>query len=54
VPAGQSAYNGLRQYGFRVPCAVVSPWSRAHHVSRRVFGHTSICALVAAEWTCRR
>ena len=50
MPAGQSAYNGLRQYGFRVPCAVVSPWSRAHHVSRRVFGHTSICALVAAEW----
>ena len=50
VPAGQSAYNGFAQYGFRVPCAVVSPWSRPHHVSHRVFDHTSICALVEAKW----
>ncbi|HEV3068762.1 MAG TPA: alkaline phosphatase family protein [Streptosporangiaceae bacterium] len=50
VPAGQSAYNGFRQYGFRVPCAVVSPWSRPHHVSHQVFDHASICALVEAKW----
>jgi len=50
VPAGQSAYNGFAQYGFRVPCAVVSPWARPHYVSHRVFDHTSICALVEAKW----
>jgi phospholipase C len=50
VPAGQSAYNGFHQYGFRVPCAVVSPWSRPHYVSHRVFDHTSVCALVEAKW----
>jgi phospholipase C len=50
VPAGQSTYNGFHQYGFRVPCAVVSPWSRPHHVSHRVFDHTSVLALVEAKW----
>src|SRR6266702_4294461 len=50
VPAGQSAYNGFRQYGFRVPCVLVSPWSRPRHVSHRLFDHTSICALVEAKW----
>jgi len=50
VPPGQSAYSGFAQYGFRVPCAFVSPWSRPHHVSHRVFDHTSICALVEAKW----
>jgi len=50
VPAGQSAYNGFARYGFRVPCAFVSPWSRPHHVSHRVFDHTSIRALVQAKW----
>src|SRR5205085_2962356 len=50
VPAGQSAYNGFRQYGFRVPCAVVSPWSRPHYVSHRAFDHTSVLALVEAKW----
>ncbi|HEY7015454.1 MAG TPA: alkaline phosphatase family protein [Streptosporangiaceae bacterium] len=50
VPAGQSAYDGFRRYGFRVPCAVVSPWARPDYVSHRVFDHTSICALVEAKW----
>jgi phospholipase C len=50
VPAGQSAYNGFAQYGFRVPCAVVSPWARPFYVSHQVFDHTSICALVEAKW----
>jgi phospholipase C len=47
---GGPAYNGFAQYGFRVPCAVVSPWARPHHVSHQVFDHTSICALVEAKW----
>jgi phospholipase C len=50
VPAGESTYNGFAQYGFRVPCAVISPWSRPHYVSHRVSDHTSICALVEAKW----
>jgi phospholipase C len=33
-----------------VPCAFISPWARPHHVSHRVFDHTSICALVEAKW----
>jgi phospholipase C len=47
---GEQAYNGFAQYGFRVPCAVVSPWARAGYVSHEVFDHTSICALVEAKW----
>ncbi len=44
------AYTGFHQYGFRVPAAVVSPWSRPNYVSHEVFDHTSICALVEAKW----
>jgi phospholipase C len=47
---GGSAYTGFRQYGFRVPCAVISPWARRGYVSHRTFDHTSICALVEAKW----
>jgi phospholipase C len=50
VTDGESAYTGFAQYGFRVPCAVISPWARSHYVSHRVFDHTSICALVEAKW----
>jgi phospholipase C len=50
VPPGESAYNGFTQYGFRVPCALVSPWARPHYVSHEVFDHTSVCALVEAKW----
>ena len=30
---GGPAYSGFRQYGFRVPCAVISPWARPQYVS---------------------
>jgi phospholipase C len=50
TPPGVPAYNGFAQYGFRVPCAVVSPWARPDYVSHEVFDHTSICALVEAKW----
>ncbi len=50
VPPGELAYNGFKQYGFRVPCAVVSPWARPNYVSHQVFDHTSICALVESKW----
>jgi phospholipase C len=47
---GGSAYTGFKQLGFRVPCAIVSPWARRGYVSHKVFDHTSICALVEAKW----
>ena len=47
---GAPAYHGFAQYGFRVPCAVISPWARPDYVSHRVFDHTSILALVEAKW----
>jgi phospholipase C len=47
---GGPAYTGFKQYGFRVPCAIISPWSRRNHVSHTVYDHTSICALVEAKW----
>jgi phospholipase C len=50
VPPGEKVYNGFAQYGFRVPCAVVSPWARPNYVSHQVFDHSSICALVEAKW----
>jgi phospholipase C len=50
VPKGESKYEGFTRYGFRVPCAVVSPYARADYVSHQVFDHTSICALVEAKW----
>jgi phospholipase C len=49
-PAGESAYDGFRRYGFRVPFALVSPWARPFYVSHRVFDHTSILKLVETKW----
>ena len=49
-PTGESSYDGFGRYGFRVPCAVVSPWSRANYVSHNVFDHASICKLVETKW----
>jgi len=50
TPPGVQAFNGFAQYGFRVPCAVVSPWARPGYVSHQIFDHASICALVEAKW----
>ena len=50
VPSGESRYDGFGRYGFRVPCAVVSPWARRNHVSHTVFDHTSILKLVETKW----
>ena len=49
VPAGQ-VYDGFGRYGFRVPCAVVSPWARERYVSHHVYDHSSICKLVETKW----
>jgi phospholipase C len=47
---GGPTYTGFHQYGFRVPCVLVSPWARPDYVSHQVFDHTSICALVESKW----
>jgi phospholipase C len=49
-PDGSPAFTGFRQYGFRVPCAIVSPYARPGYVSHQVSDHTSICALVESKW----
>jgi phospholipase C len=38
------------RYGFRVPCAVVSPHAKKHHVSHTVYDHTSILKTVETKW----
>jgi phospholipase C len=50
VPKGESTYNGFKQYGFRVPCAVISPFSRADYVSHYTMDHTSTLALIQTKW----
>ena len=36
--------------GFRVPCAMVSAWSKKDYVSHQTFDHTSILKLVETKW----
>jgi phospholipase C len=47
---GGDHYDGFKRYGFRVPCAVISPWARQNYVSHKVFDHTSVLALVEHKW----
>jgi phospholipase C len=37
-------------YGIRVPFIVVSPYAKQHHVSHRVYDHTSILRFVEARF----
>ena len=39
--------------GFRVPCCVVSAWSKKDYVSHQTFDHTSILKLVETKWNLR-
>ena len=50
TPPGTPGFEGFARYGFRVPCAVISPWAKPGYVSHEIFDHTSICALVEAKW----
>jgi phospholipase C len=48
VPPDQP--GGYDVYGFRVPCIVVSPFSKPGHVSSLVYDHTSILATIEQRW----
>ncbi len=43
-------YNGFAQYGFRVPAAVLSPWSVPKKVTSTVHDHTSVLAMIERKW----
>jgi phospholipase C len=49
VPPAE-VYDGFGRYGFRVPCAVISPWARRNYVSHTLYDHSSICKLVETKW----
>ena len=48
VPPDQP--GGYDYTGFRVPVAVVSPWSKPEYVSHMVYDHTSILKLIETKW----
>ncbi len=48
-PAEQALGNDGR-LGFRVPCLVISPWSRRGYVSSEQFDHTSVLKLIENRW----
>ena len=52
-PADRAAGNqdGLR--GFRVPCLVISPWSRRGYVADGLFDHTSVLNMIEWRWNLR-
>jgi phospholipase C len=50
VLASGDVPGAFDRYGFRVPMVVVSPWARAHYVSRAVEDHTSVTAFVERKW----
>lgn len=47
---GESTYDGFARYGFRVPSVVVSPFAKRHHVSHRLYDHTSVLAMIERKW----
>ena len=50
-PRGAGDHPGAYDYtGFRVPCCVVSAWSKQDYVSHHVFDHTSVLKLVETKW----
>lgn len=52
-PADAAAGNqdGLR--GFRVPCLIISPWSRRGYVAGGLYDHTSVLNMIEWRWNLR-
>ena len=54
IPAADAAagnQDGLR--GFRVPCLIVSPWSRRGYVASGIYDHTSVLNMIEWRWNLR-
>jgi phospholipase C len=49
-PATRAAGDIDGRRGFRVPCLLVSPLARRHHVSHRTYDHTSILTMIERRW----
>jgi phospholipase C len=49
VPSNE-VYDGFRRYGFRVPAAVISPYSVPKKITSVVHDHTSVLAMVERKW----
>jgi phospholipase C len=50
LPPSQHQPGGYDRYGFRVPCAIVSPLARRNYVSHVVHDHTSVLKLIETKW----
>jgi phospholipase C len=46
LPSAAGGIRGPIGLGFRVPCIVVSPWTRGGYVCSDVFDHTSVLRLI--------
>jgi len=46
APVSGAEYGGFDKYGFRVPIYVVSPFSKAHHLSHKTYSNASILRFV--------
>ena len=54
IPAADAAAgnrDGL--HGFRVPCVIVSPWSRRGYVAGGLYDHTSVLSMIEWRWNLR-
>jgi len=54
IPAADAAagnQDGLR--GFRVPCLIISPWSRRGYVAGGIYDHTSVLKMIEWRWNLR-
>jgi len=50
IAPGNEQYQGFHRYGFRVPAAVISPYSVPKKVTSKVHDHTSVLAMVERKW----
>ncbi len=50
VPLSNGTVPSFDQYGVRVPFVLISPFAKKHHVSHRVYDHTSIVRFVEARF----
>jgi phospholipase C len=52
-PADAAAGNKDGRRGFRVPCLIVSPWSRRSYVASGIYDHTSVLKMIEWRWNLR-